>query len=108
MTKAGVNVVLGTDSRASNPDLDIWNEVRTLRSTYREVSPQFAFAAVTQRAAEALGCQDRYGTLQVGKRAAINVADYDPIASQDNLLDELTLRANPFEPLHQYLSLAMR
>lgn len=37
---AGIRVALGTDSKASNPDLSIWNEVRFLLRHRQDISPQ--------------------------------------------------------------------
>ncbi|MEM6364611.1 MAG: amidohydrolase family protein [Planctomycetota bacterium] len=39
MLSRGINVALGTDSRASNPDLDVWGEVRFLLNHRQDIHP---------------------------------------------------------------------
>jgi cytosine/adenosine deaminase-related metal-dependent hydrolase len=39
----GINVKLGTDSRASNPDLNLWNELRFVADAYPELSLETIF-----------------------------------------------------------------
>ncbi len=101
---SGINVVLGTDSRASNPDLDLWNEVLALRTSHPWVSPAWAYSAVTERAAEALGIASDFGTLQVGRVAFINVSRFDPAIAESDIFDELTTRPRPFTPLIDILA----
>ncbi|WP_417730548.1 amidohydrolase family protein [Rosistilla oblonga] len=62
---AGVRVALGTDSRASNPDLDLWNEVRHLLLHRQDLDPRDVVAMATLQGADALG-QPNYGRLQPG------------------------------------------
>ncbi len=102
---AGINVVLGTDSRSSNPDLDLWNEVVALRESHPWVSPKWAFSAVTERAAEALGCAAQFGTLHTNRMANINVSALDSHSTNDDLLDALTVRSRPFTPLVEVLQI---
>lgn len=94
-----INVVLGTDSRASNPDLDLWSEVNAIREGHPWVSPEWAFSAATQRSAEALGLESQFGTLLPGRTAFINVSRFDSTVPHSELLDELTTRRQPFTPL---------
>ena len=67
----GVRVCLGTDSLASNPDLDILAEARFVR----EKSPDFPgdqlLKMVTLAGAEALGWADECGSLEAGKSADV-------------------------------------
>jgi cytosine/adenosine deaminase-related metal-dependent hydrolase len=69
MLERGVNVCLGTDSRASNPDLSMLDEVRFL---VRQLgaSPSEALRLGTLAGAKALGIDDQYGTLTPGKKAS--------------------------------------
>ncbi|QDV26262.1 amidohydrolase family protein [Aureliella helgolandensis] len=89
LLKAGVPVVLGTDSRASTPDLDMLAELRALREQHPWLSPETALAMVTSTAARALGLERIHGTLAVGKRAAIAVASISETCSKATLLESL-------------------
>lgn len=71
MLSAGVRVALGTDSRASSPDLNMLAEVRHVVLHHPGVSPRTALELATVEAARALGVQDEFGTLAPGKRAAL-------------------------------------
>ncbi|HEV3342757.1 MAG TPA: amidohydrolase family protein [Pirellulales bacterium] len=68
---AGANVALGTDSRASNPDLNLLEEIRFVARQFAELPPATALELGTLRAARALGIGDRLGSLEPGKLAAL-------------------------------------
>jgi 5-methylthioadenosine/S-adenosylhomocysteine deaminase len=88
---AGVRVGLGTDSPASTPSFDIWEELRTavFMSRARERRPdaltaEDALRLATLDSARALGIDDEVGSLTVGKRADLTVlllavSPYDPV-----------------------------
>lgn len=67
----GVEIAVGTDSRASNPDLDLLEELRTVLRFHGDVSPAEVLRMGTLAGATALGLADRLGSLQPGKRAAL-------------------------------------
>jgi cytosine/adenosine deaminase-related metal-dependent hydrolase len=67
--KMNVRVALGTDSLASNPDLDILAEARFLRQHYPEVAPAAILRMLTLNGAEALGFGAVTGSLTPGKSA---------------------------------------
>jgi cytosine/adenosine deaminase-related metal-dependent hydrolase len=69
MLDAGARVVLGTDSRASNPDLSLLGELRFAARKCPEVSPETWMRMSTLEGATALGVGDEVGSLKVGKRA---------------------------------------
>lgn len=69
MLAAGVHVCLGTDSRASSPDLSLLAEIRFAAARHPDVSPAKLLELGTLAAAEALGLADELGSLQPGKRA---------------------------------------
>jgi aminodeoxyfutalosine deaminase len=71
---AGVPVVLGTDSRSTNPDLHIWSEMQTALQEQTWLDPHTALSAITDRAAAALGQRARFGSLEPGQVAAMTVA----------------------------------
>ena len=68
MLDAGVNVCLGTDSLASNPDLSVRGEAQLL-CTRDGLDPQTALELITRRAALGLGLDEQVGTLEPGKQA---------------------------------------
>jgi cytosine/adenosine deaminase-related metal-dependent hydrolase len=88
---AGVRVGLGTDSPASTPSFDAWEELRAAvyMTRAREESSNALDAAgavrlATLDAARALGLENEVGSLTPGKRADLTVlslagSPYDPI-----------------------------
>jgi len=66
-----VNVALGTDSLASAPDLNMFAELAEARRLAPRVRARTLLESATCRGAAALGFEDDYGTLEVGKRAQI-------------------------------------
>lgn len=67
---AGVPLCLGTDSLASSPNLDLWEELRTVRPLLSQATTLNDFVAMlTRNPAEVLGIDGDYGSLEVGKRA---------------------------------------
>jgi cytosine/adenosine deaminase-related metal-dependent hydrolase len=68
---AGANVALGTDSRASNPDLNLLEEIRFVARCFPELPANMALELGTLRAARALAIDDRFGSLEPGKLAAL-------------------------------------
>jgi len=67
--KMNVRVALGTDSLASNPDLDILAEARFVRQHYPEVAPATILRMLTLNGAEALGFASVAGSLTPEKSA---------------------------------------
>lgn len=65
MLAAGVRVALGTDSRASNPDLSLWGEVQFLMQQRSDLPPEQIVRMATLSGAEALGKTD-VGRIEVG------------------------------------------
>jgi cytosine/adenosine deaminase-related metal-dependent hydrolase len=66
---SGVRVALGTDSRASNPDLDLLAEMRFVAKTHAAIDPSAILRAGTLAGAEALGRADEVGSIAPGKLA---------------------------------------
>ncbi len=65
----GVNVAIGTDSLASNPDLDVLAELRELHRRYPDVPVATLLEMGTINGARALGFDGDAGTLETGKSA---------------------------------------
>jgi cytosine/adenosine deaminase-related metal-dependent hydrolase len=76
----GVRVCLGTDSLASNPDLDILAEARFVHAKYPDFPGDQLLKMVTLSGAEALGWADECGILEPRKSAdlvAVPLPDCD-------------------------------
>ncbi len=56
LLRANIRVALGTDSRASNPDLNIGKEVAFLLKHRSDLSPQSILEMATVNGADAVGC----------------------------------------------------
>jgi cytosine/adenosine deaminase-related metal-dependent hydrolase len=69
MLSRGCQVALGTDSRASNPDLSLLAELRFAATKFPALSPEVLVRMATISGAEALRLGDRVGSLSVGKQA---------------------------------------
>ncbi len=81
---AGAAVAIGTDSRASNPDLSLLAELRLVAAKFAEISPAKVLELGTLGGARALGSGDESGSLEQGKFADLAVValpvgpDHDP------------------------------
>ena len=70
LREAGVPLCLGTDSLASNADLDLWAELRALRALWPARTPLTELLAVATRSpARFLGIEADYGSLRPGRLA---------------------------------------
>lgn len=65
----GVRVCLGTDSLASNPDLDILAEARFVHAKYPDFPGDTLLRMITLSGSESLGWADEAGSLEPGKSA---------------------------------------
>lgn len=80
----GIRVALGTDSLASNPDLDVLAEARFLHERYPDVQGESVLRMATLRGAQVLGWADETGSVTPGKSADLvvlplpDVDDADP------------------------------
>jgi cytosine/adenosine deaminase-related metal-dependent hydrolase len=86
MLAAGVRVAVGTDSRASNPDLRLFEELRHIARHHPIVSSDRILRMGTLNGAEALGLADSYGSITVGKRAALITV---PLADSKSPLESI-------------------
>jgi cytosine/adenosine deaminase-related metal-dependent hydrolase len=83
----GVRVALGTDSLASNPDLDVLAEARFLHQKYPDFDGPTLLRMATLSGAEALGWADETGSLTPGKSADLAVVPLpDEEAADPHLL----------------------
>jgi cytosine/adenosine deaminase-related metal-dependent hydrolase len=76
LMEAGARITLGTDSLASNDSLSIFSEMLTLQKNF-EVSADDLLRWGTLNGAEYLGIQNRFGSLEVGKRPGVNLLSFE-------------------------------
>lgn len=79
----GVHVALGTDSRASNPDLSLLDEMRFVAQHYPDVSPANVVRLATFAGARALGRDHNTGTITAGKLANLTAIALPDRAAND-------------------------
>ena len=86
---AGVNVAIGTDSAASNNDLDLFGEAKTAALIAKAVSAnptvlpaEEALAMITINGAKAIGLEKEIGSLEAGKAADIIAIDLSSYLTQ--------------------------
>jgi aminodeoxyfutalosine deaminase len=82
MLAGGVRVTLGTDSRASNPDLNVLEEVRTVTKKFPGVAPESVLRMATLSGAEGLGMSAMIGSLTPGKRADMIALPCGPLLKE--------------------------
>jgi cytosine/adenosine deaminase-related metal-dependent hydrolase len=82
---AGVRVGVGTDSSASNSDLDLMAEVRAIAAAEPEIGAEQLLALATSGGAQAIGVEDRFGSLAPGLQADLAAftiaATSDPVSA---------------------------
>ena len=92
---AGVRVVLGTDSRASNPDLDVLEEWRFVVGRFPGIDPLRLLAGATNDAAWAIGLGGRCGLLTESAQADLLVVQPPRDADVREPLDVLLASERP-------------
>lgn len=90
LLRVGVCVALGTDSRASNPDLSLLSEMRHVASTHPSIAPSDILRLGTLAGAKALGRTQECGSLTPGKLADLVAV---PLPSEPTSVAEEMLKA---------------
>ena len=86
LLRGGIPVGVGTDSSASNDDLDLMAEVRVLHEALPQLEPSLLIEMVTAMGAIALGVEDRFGVLEPGMQADLAVFSLDAAADPEAAL----------------------
>jgi aminodeoxyfutalosine deaminase len=76
--ESGVRIVIGTDSLASSPDLNVFSEVATLHALAPSVPAASLLESATIQGARALGFDADYGSIEPGKLARLLAVDVPP------------------------------
>ncbi|WP_419192610.1 amidohydrolase family protein [Kolteria novifilia] len=83
LMEAGIPVALGTDSRASSPNLSLFDEGRFLAEIARDLDPRKILAMMTLHGARVLGREATCGALETGKSADLTIVKL-PVDSRDD------------------------
>jgi aminodeoxyfutalosine deaminase len=71
LMKNNCNIVLGTDSYASNTQLNIFEEIKTIQKNFPQISLENILQWATINGAKALELEDVYGSFEKGKKAGV-------------------------------------
>jgi 5-methylthioadenosine/S-adenosylhomocysteine deaminase len=89
LAKAGINIALGTDSSASNNNLDMFEEMQLAAMLSKAVADdasaipaQQVLEMATINGARALGIEQETGSLEIGKAADIAAIDLSAVNTQ--------------------------
>jgi cytosine/adenosine deaminase-related metal-dependent hydrolase len=72
-------VVLGTDSLASNDELSIWSEIKTIQKSFPEISISNLLKSATSNGAKALKIEAKYGSFEKGKQPGVILIQEDKV-----------------------------
>jgi aminodeoxyfutalosine deaminase len=103
LRRRGIPVVLGTDSRASNPDLSILEEARKVRQDFHELSAAEILAMITTLPAKLLGRTADWGFITPGGIARLTAIPCHATKAS-SVLDELLESSYPSKPLESVIA----
>jgi len=69
--RTGLNLCIGTDSLASNLQLSIWDEIKTLAQVYPDISLEEFIIMASLNGARALGLDKQIGSFKTGKKPGV-------------------------------------
>jgi len=88
-TETNAKVTIGTDSLTSNWQLSTWEEIRTIRKYQSYLPLETLLTWATINGAEALGYEDRLGSITVGKRPGLVLVEGQDVLSHNNRIGRL-------------------
>jgi cytosine/adenosine deaminase-related metal-dependent hydrolase len=71
MLRLGLNPAMGTDSLASNQDLNLWEEMVLVHRAFPEIAPEIIIRMATLNGAKALALDNELGSISQGKNARL-------------------------------------
>lgn len=80
--ESGVQLAIGTDSKASNPDLSLLGELRFLFENYSAIQPEVIVKLGTLSGARALGMENTTGSITPGKLANLTALNFNSIGNK--------------------------
>lgn len=78
--REGCNIVLGTDSLASNRSLSMLDEIKTIRRYFPQIPQEDLLAWATSNGAKALGMESFLGSFEKGKKPGVVLLDEDALS----------------------------
>lgn len=69
------DIVLGTDSLASNDQLSILAEIKTLQQNFKDIALETLLKWATSNGAKALQMNDKLGSFEKGKQPGVLLID---------------------------------
>lgn len=101
LLRRGINVCLGTDSRASNPDLDLFKDAKHVARSFSQLDPAILLKMATLNGAIALDAGQASGSLSAGKRPALNFVTHPNSGLEESPLDwmfDIESNCSPLSP----------
>jgi cytosine/adenosine deaminase-related metal-dependent hydrolase len=90
----GLVTALGTDSLASNLDLNLFNEAAYVLENYPDVPPEAIFLMMTSGGARALGQEQHFGSIESGKQAPLLVVSLPDALPLQQLFEAIIQQGN--------------
>ena len=110
---SGIRHFLGTDSRASNPDLNLWREAQRVRAEHPSIACVEILKMISTDAAEFLGIVNRYGAIRMNQPATLtaiklpaNIPSPSPSENTHRIYDAVLLSETVSAPLEMVLTRA--
>jgi aminodeoxyfutalosine deaminase len=82
-------VTIGTDSLTSNWQLSVWEEIRTIRRFQSYLPLETLLTWATINGAEALGYEDRLGSITIGKTPGLVLVEGQDMSNHNNRISRL-------------------
>jgi aminodeoxyfutalosine deaminase len=103
-TALHVQHFLGTDSRASNPDLNIWREAQEVRLRYSSMDANAILRMITHGPANFLALGNLFGSLKIGSSSWLTAIELNGQRADHSLIENAVLhastRSRPLEAMY--------